>query len=72
MQQAPGYYEADMASRSAASLSHYGGSPYGTPQMEYAPPMPQMAAAFETHAEQGYRQAPVYRPTPPRDGSWQS
>ena len=74
-QQAPGYYEADMASRSALSLSQYGGgSPYGTPQMEFAPPMPpQMAApaAFETGAEQGYRQAPVYRPTPPRDGAWQ-
>ena len=75
VQQAPGYYEADMASRSALSLSQYGGgSPYGTPQMEFAPPMPpQMAApaAFETGAEQGYRQAPVYRPTPPRDGAWQ-
>ncbi|KZT69635.1 DUF221-domain-containing protein [Daedalea quercina L-15889] len=70
--QAPGYYEAEMANRSMASFSQYGGSPYGTPQMEYTPPMPPMAASYDSHTDQGLRQAPVYRPAPQHSNSWQS
>ncbi|TFY61331.1 hypothetical protein EVJ58_g4587 [Rhodofomes roseus] len=71
---APGLYAGEMASRSAVSLSQFGtphGSPYGTPQMEYAPPMPPMAVPYDNRSEQGYRQAPVYRPHPSHSDSWQ-
>ncbi|KAH9920930.1 uncharacterized protein B0H18DRAFT_880648 [Fomitopsis serialis] len=67
--QTPGYYQAEAANRSMASFSQHG-SPYGTPQMEHPPPMPPMAVSYDNRVDQGYRQAPVYRPNPSHSDSW--
>lgn len=63
VQQAPGYYEASMASRSAASINQYAGSP----QVEYAPPMPQTAANPSHYAGSPYSTPPMeYAPPMPQ------
>ncbi|KAI0724155.1 DUF221-domain-containing protein [Fomitopsis betulina] len=60
---APGYYEASMASRSAASINQYAGSP----QVEYAPPMPQTAANPSHYAGSPYSTPPMeYAPPMPQ------